>query len=300
MMKMNFKGMSLPVKKALTGFIATFMFALIVVGFGLADSNIVLADTMEFLPGTIDGNELEYGDTNEYMDGLDGVRKIPNEEWFNPDVHVCDEAGLYNSVQASELNEKCNEFSKEHDVNVVIVTTKWYQDDAVHMARVISDNRDKCTEQGRLVLFIDMYNRAYAIYSWENDSSDNYYISQGHRDKIISDMGSDMSADKYYEATLTFFEKSDKWVGYRLIGQWWFDIIIAVVISAIIVFPTVLAQGGKMTVSQRDYIKNPGTAIEASRDDYIRTTVTRVRRQSSSGGHSGGGGGHGGGSGGHF
>ena len=245
MMKMNFKGMSLPVKKALTGFIATFMFALIVVGFGLADSNIVLADTM------------------------DEVRQTPNEVWFNPDV---------------------------------IVTTKWYQDDAVNMARLISDKRkeNKCTEKGILVLFIDMYNRAYAIYSWENDSSDNYYISQGHRDKIISDMGSDMSAGNYYEAALTFFEDSDKWVGYRLIGQWWFDIIIAVVISAIIVFPTVLAQGGKMTVSQRDYIKNPGTAIEASRDDYIRTTVTRVRRQSSSGGHSGGGGGHGGGSGGHF
>ncbi len=278
MMKMNFKGMSLPVKKALTGFIATFMFALIVVGFGLADSNIVLADTM------------------------DEVRQTPNEVWFNPDVHVCDEAGLYTAVQAADLNEKCNEFSKEHDVNVVIVTTKWYQDDAVNMARLISDKRkeNKCTEKGILVLFIDMYNRAYAIYSWENDSSDNYYISQGHRDKIISDMGSDMSAGNYYEAALTFFEDSDKWVGYRLIGQWWFDIIIAVVISAIIVFPTVLAQGGKMTVSQRDYIKNPGTAIEASRDDYIRTTVTRVRRQSSSGGHSGGGGGHGGGSGGHF
>jgi uncharacterized protein len=65
------------------------------------------------------------------------------------------------------------------------------------------------------------------------------------------------------------------------------------VIGAIAVGIMAYGSGGRVTVNNRTYMDGKNSKVVASRDDYIRTVTTRVRRPSNNngGGRSSGGGG---------
>lgn len=66
---------------------------------------------------------------------------------------------------------------------------------------------------------------------------------------------------------------------------------IAVVIGVIAVGIMAYHSSGRVTVTGRTYLDEQNSRVLASRDDYIRTTTTRVRKPSNDNNNSGGGGG---------
>lgn len=148
----------------------------------------------------------------------------------------------------------------------------------------------------------------------ENDLKVNFLIvssKMSYNSNELIKVYKDVLQNRNYYAMDQFLDLSEKYMTRNedynpgnIIYAWWFDILVAIIISCIIIVPAIINSGGKVTVDDRTYIKNPGTAIIDRRDTYINTVTTKYRKSSSTSGSggsgsSGGGGGHGGGSG-HF
>jgi uncharacterized protein len=77
----------------------------------------------------------------------------------------------------------------------------------------------------------------------------------------------------------------------KIITNVWVQLIIAIIIGVITVAIMAYNSGGKMTAGSNNYIDQGNSGLIGRRDDYIRTTVTRVRRpqNNNTGGHARGG-----------
>lgn len=254
-----------------------------------------------------------YYDDDYYEDDYDdyyygssgGIASLIDEyNLSDENVHIADTYDVLTSSEEEELESMCEELEDELDVNFLIVTGYDVSSYASDTCQVILRQRE-FSAKGCTVFFVDFKLRDFWIESYTT-GSDKYDIDENIIDYIIDEITSDMTAGNYYSAFETFLELSAKYMekddGFNpnnLIFKWWFDILVAMIISTIIVVPSVVNAGGKVTVNERTYIKNPESAITNARDDYIRTSVTKTRIESNSGGSHGGGGHSGGGGGGH-
>lgn len=72
----------------------------------------------------------------------------------------------------------------------------------------------------------------------------------------------------------------------------WFQLLVSLIIGGIVVGTMAANSGGRMTAGSNNYIDEGNSGLIGRRDDYIRTTVTRVKKptqnNTNSGGFSGG------------
>lgn len=129
------------------------------------------------------------------------------------------------------------------------------------------------------------------------------YLDNKRSDLVRQKITPQLSSGNYYEAFSSFIKTSSKYMGFRPganpnspIFNIWFQLIISLAVGSGVVGAMAYRTGAKMTVNEGTYRDVSKSRIVDRRDNYIRTTTTRIKKpsnNSSSGSGSGFGGGGG-------
>ncbi|WP_315119694.1 TPM domain-containing protein [uncultured Clostridium sp.] len=225
---------------------------------------------------------------------------------------IYDFAGLLTPEEIEELEVISSKYSAKRKTDMVILTSndmegkdvvKYMQDFYDEEALGYDKPHGNCA-----ILTIDMENREVYLAGFYLGKE---YLDDSRLDLIRSKITPDLSQGDYYKAFHDFIKTSYKYMGIRpgvnpdnVVFNLGFQIIASLATAGIIVGIMAHNSGSKITVNEGTYRDSNNSRIIQRRDDYIRTTVTKVRKPSqntSSNSSSGGGGGGGGGvtSGGH-
>jgi uncharacterized protein len=63
-----------------------------------------------------------------------------------------------------------------------------------------------------------------------------------------------------------------------VIGSLWFQLLVSLTIGGIVVGVMAFNSGGRMTTVSNTYMDQNHSGLIGRRDDYLRTTVTKVRK----------------------
>lgn len=218
----------------------------------------------------------------------------------SPDVFaisqkVFDDAGVLSEAEEEKLESLSEEIGSKWDTDILIVTV---YDPSIDVKQYTEDFYDeKIEEQGlkkwnAVILMLDMSHREVYLAGFYKGE---FYLNDHRLDKIREQITPDLSAGNYSLAFEQFIKSVDHYMASEpanIFYQWWFQIIIAVVLGGLITGAFVYNSGGRVTVNNRTYLDMNTSRILDRRDDYIRTVVTKRRKPSQ---NSGGGGVTGGG-----
>lgn len=236
---------------------------------------------------------------------------------------VWDYAGAFSSTELSSLEKKAEDYCTKKDYHFLILTTNTLSDGYEYESSYSSEQDcDLYTEafynslqsdygdtyKNSVILTLDLSNRYALVTGWgnlKNGPMDSTRCSQVY--KAILDELSDnqwfKASEKYYTTADRFLQIHSGVDPNNIFLKTWFQLILAVIISAVIIIINIIHAGGKMTVSNRTYLDNERSKLLEKHDHYIRTSVRKTKRESNhssssgSGGHSSGsshssGGGH--------
>jgi uncharacterized protein len=245
--------------------------------------------------------------------------------------HVYDDAGLLSSSELSDIEEMCTSYSKEAGIDIIILTHDNPRD--TDNGAYIEDFVDRTDYDNSVVLSIDMAGRNVDLQGYGQAET---YLHSKRLDAIREKITSYLRDADYVNAFKIYIEDSAAYMkddtelntdhnytydkngnytgtydsGYNsqdttvrdVLTNGFFQLIVALIISGIVVGIMVYNSGGKMTAGGNNYIDGGHSGLIGRRDNYIRTTVTRVRKPTqnnrpggfNAGGFSGGisGGGH--------
>ena len=224
--------------------------------------------------------------------------------------HVFDGADFYSEEEEEKLEKRCREISKEFDTDVVIATINGYSGYIEDAVKEIERER-----YGRVdgacanMLIVDIGSRDIRVECIEGPKGNDNWMESGLCNYIYEEIQPSFTKGKYYNGTDEYLDLLEKYLpaksGYNPNSIWYnplFHLAAAIIISAIIVATQVAGAGGKVTVTERDYLQLGADHKIDKKDIFLRKTISKTRIQSSSGGggRSGGGGGGRGGGGGKF
>ncbi len=226
-------------------------------------------------------------------------------------IHVFDGADFYSEEQEQQLEKRCKEISEDFDTDVIIATINGYNGRIENAVKEIEMARyGKVNGACANMLIVDIGSRDIRVESIEGPRGNDNWMKSGLCNHIYEEIASSFTAKKYYSGTAEYLDLLEKYLPAKssynpdsIVYNPLAHLALAVVVSAIIVASQVAGAGGKVTVSEKDYLQlGAGHNID-KRDIFLRKTVSKTRIQSSSGGgggRSGGGGGGRGGGGGKF
>lgn len=269
-----------------------------------------------------DGDEEPGGDLSGTSDDM------LTEVFMDASVAVHDEAKLFTEPQIERLERAAKEYGEKAKVHFYVLTKviyaenppyefsdgiEWYTEE---LSEVFYASVAKPAECEDAVIFTIVIERSLDDYGSVDSYTDRYadVSGQGYGKKrldnnraqaVFDEVKSTLSGSNYAGAAEDVMEISYEYMKYRpgvdprfVLFRLWFQVILALGAGAVIVGIMVHHAGGKITVNNLTYLDTANSRILARRDTYLRTSVTKTRKESSSGG-GGGGGGHSGGSGSH-
>lgn len=225
---------------------------------------------------------------------------------------VWDYAGAFSSTELSSLEKKAEDYCNKKDYHLLILTTNTLSDGYEYESSYSSEQDcDSYTEafynslqseygntyKNSVILTLDLSNRYALVTSWGN-------LKKGPMDatrctQVYEAILDELSDDQWFEASEKYYTTTNRFLQIRsginpnnIFLKTWFQLILAVIISAIIIIINIIHAGGKMTVSNRTYLDNERSKLVGKHDHYIRTSVRKTKRESShssSSGHGGGG-----------
>lgn len=228
--------------------------------------------------------------------------------------HVYDKAGLLSTDEVTNLEDLCKSYGDDAGIEIMILTHN--DSNAPYAEDYIENFEDQLPVGNRVYLLLDMYNR---IVFMEGYGSAETYIHSKRIDVIINEITPNLSNGNYYDAFVTYIERSaaymsdDSELNYdhdytagtpqssdpnapnydetwpsndnssyykamNILSNIWVQLLIAAIIAAITVAIMAYNSGGKMTAGAGNYIDQSHSGLIGRRDDYLRTTVTRVRK----------------------
>ena len=210
---------------------------------------------------------------------------------LDTELKVYDYADLFDDEEEELLMERAQELAEERRMDVVILTI----DDAMgQRPRDIADDFFDYNGfgygRGRdgILLLIDMDNRR----PWISTSGKAIDIFTDNRlDSILDKMDRHLQKERFFDATNRFLTEVDYYTsgGFaksaRHIPGY---LIVSVAAAGIIVALMAAYNKGVKTVTSETYLDRDSVNIRVSRDNYIRTTTTKVDISSSSSGSGGG------------
>ncbi|MCB5935826.1 TPM domain-containing protein [Caldibacillus thermoamylovorans] len=211
---------------------------------------------------------------------------------------IYDQAGLLTDREVTKLETLATQVGEKWDTDILIVTVN---DPNIDVKQYTEDFYDeKIDEQGLdkwnvAMLTVDMNNREVYLAGFYKGK---LYLNDSRLDNIREQISPALTAGNYEQAFEQFIWLVDDYMAgepANIFLQWWFQLIIAVVIGGVITGAFVYNSGGRVTTNNRTYLNTDTSHILAKRDDYIRTVVTKTRKpsqNSSSGGGGITGGGH--------
>lgn len=249
------------------------------------------------------------------------------------DQKVYDNSGLFNNQEVSKLEDIFKEYGEEGQIDIVAITVdsldgitrKKYLEDFYDEYGLGYDK-----EFGDTVLLLinmDPTDRGVEIQGY---GTAEYYVNNDRIEYMLDDITKLLKAGKYYEAMEEYAKQAayymnqekgvnvapatgDQYTG-KGYGESSYDgpsdyygkkednifyntfvqLGIALVIGGVAVGVMAANSGGRITVHNRTYLNDGTSGVVDSRDDYIRTTTTKVRKpqnNNTGGGRSSGGGG---------
>lgn len=213
---------------------------------------------------------------------------------------LVDDADILTSGEEMKLSEKLEEASENTGLDIVIVTADGLG------GKYIRDYADDYYDYNGygydgVLLLIDMDSRQWWI-TGTGDGADIFTSSVIN--KIGNKLEDDLADEEYEAACNTFITQCVKYAkedgSFNVGGSFLFALIIGLIVALIV---TLVWRGQLRSVRSKsaasDYLKPGSLNITGSRDLYLYSNVTRVKRQQSSSGshtsssgrsHSGGGG----------
>lgn len=223
---------------------------------------------------------------------------------------VYDDANLLSDSEISDLEELCTTYGEPAGLEIYILT----HDDpsAPYVETYIENFEDQLPVGDRVYIALDMQERDVFMEGYGKAET---YIHSKRIAEIIDKITPDLSEGNYYDAFETYIKMSadymsdDSELNYdhdytaskpqssdpnaaNYDATWpseskqapgplsniWVQLLISVAIGAITVGVMAYNSGGKMTVSGNNYMDQNHSGLIGRRDDYVRTTVTRVRK----------------------
>ncbi|MFL0554788.1 TPM domain-containing protein [Paenibacillus barengoltzii] len=215
---------------------------------------------------------------------------------------IYDEAELLSPGELEDLNALANEYGPPRELDIIIYTTDNPEgEDVVELTEDFYDERapgyDK-THGNAVILTLDMLNRDLYLAGFYKGEK---YLDDSRLDKIRDKITPMLSAGDYYGAFAEYILTVNRYAQFRpgvnpdnpLLNTG-IQLVIALVIGAGVVFMMAFRSGGRITVSGRTYEDSANSGVIWRQDNYLHTTVTKTKIESSNsggGGSSGGGGG---------
>ncbi len=239
---------------------------------------------------------------------------------------IFDEAGLLTAAEYEELEAMCLEYGGKANVEIFILTHN--NPNSVYPEKYIEDFEDRQPAADKVYFLYDVYRGeifiegygtaesyihskriekifdqmendlrsgdyygAFATYidltaSYMKDDSDiNTDHDYSYKESSDPDYVKDYDYDSYYDE----YNRSSNRQAEDFLTNFWFQLIVALVIGGIAVGVMAYNSGGKMTVRGNDYLDQNRSGLIGRRDIYLRTTITKVKRptQNNSGGKGG-------------
>lgn len=214
--------------------------------------------------------------------------------------HIYDDAGLLSTSELKTLEEMCITYGEDAGLDIIILTHE--NPNAVDAEQYIEDFYDEMVYGDSVILLVDMYNRDICLMAFGDAQS---YIHSKRGDVIIDGITPYLGDGDYVAAFKHYIEQSAGYMkdtsdpnydheyiydtpdgsnnsseskGGGLITSVWFQLVAAIIIGFITVSVMTGGAGGKMTAGANTYMDQSHSGLIGRRDDYIRTTVTRVRK----------------------
>ncbi len=242
------------------------------------------------------------------------------------DTQVIDDAGLFTTSEIAEMTRIINDIEDKHQVDIVILTTSDTPDDYSDSMYRVRDYADDYYDQhgygmgpddSGLLYLIDMNNRVQWI---STGGVMREYIDDSREEDIFDATADYMRYGDYGKATIRAMEMVsymmdkgreegtflyDEVTGERLsgiynaltTGEMGVAAVCGVIVALVIVFSVSAGYNLKGNTYSYDLGKNSSLYMNRDKDHFLRETVTRTARVTSSGNGCSGGGGRSGGSG---
>lgn len=216
---------------------------------------------------------------------------------------IYDEAELLSSVEKAELNTLANKYSADRETDFIVFTTNNTDNmDVLKLTQDFYDDRAPGYDKAHgnaAILTIDMRNRDLYLAGFYKGET---YLDYGRLDKIRDKISPSLTSGEYASAIETYIRTAHRYMGFEpgvnpdnILFNGWFQLAAAIVIGGLVVWWMAHNSGGRVTVQRKTYEDAQTSGMLAHRDQFIRTTVTKVKIQKPSGSSGGGGGGRTGG-----
>ena len=216
-----------------------------------------------------------------------------------PLQYVYDYAGLLTESEKTNLENLAAELSAERGIAFIILTTngtegkpiKKYMSDFVDHNAVGYESASGSTA----IIALDMVNRDIYLGGFGKAED---YLDNNRLDKIRKKVTPALSEGNYEQAFEQFIELANYYSGYEpgfnpdnILFKFWFQLLVSIGIAAIVVGIMVANRGGRVTVNNNTYIDSDNSGVTNSKDTYITTHISKVKKPSNNnkGGGFGGG-----------
>lgn len=206
---------------------------------------------------------------------------------------VFDDAGVLNEKELNNLEKFAEKYSDKRQVDFFILTNK---DTGVDAEDYMGDFYDEHEPGSAVILTIDLTERDVVLSGF---GKARYTLPDERLDSIRGKVTPALSSGEYEKAFKKYIKLSAKYMQYKEganpanpIYNIWVQLGLALLIGTGIVSMMAKNRRVKSNVNAETYFNHKLSKVNAKRDKYIRTSVTKRRRpksNSSGSGRSGGG-----------
>lgn len=217
--------------------------------------------------------------------------------------YVYDFAGLLEKEEVAKLEESAQKYSAKRSTDIIILTTN--DTNGKDIVPFMQDFYDEMAlgydkpHGNTAILTIDMKNRDLYLAGFYKGKT---YLDDRRLDSIRDKITPDLSSGNYFDAFHTFIKTSYKYMGIKpgvnpdnILFNIWFQLLVSIGLAGIVVGMMAYSSGGKVTVNEKTYEATDTSRVLQRRDQFIRTTTTRIKKPKNNNSGGGKGGGFGGG-----
>lgn len=222
------------------------------------------------------------------------------EESVQP--HVFDYEGYLSESEASKLEEKLADTSKDADCQIIVITSNSLdgKDATTYLEDFFDSGFDQKTIQEDSVLLVFGKNSSGRFVEIQGYGICEYYMNNDRIENTLDEIIPYLKEEEYYDAFVQFSKEVKYYMGLdhgvsfdptKPHGETatasskkpfyytvWFQLLISCGIGAVAVLCMAHTSGGTMTAGGKDYFDSSHSGVTARRDDYIRTTITKMKK----------------------
>ena len=220
-----------------------------------------------------------------------------------PSQYVYDYAGLLTESEKANLENLAAKLSAERGIAFIILTTNSTEGKPIidYMGDFVDNNAVgyEADSGSTAIIALDMMNRDVYLAGFDKAKP---YFDKEFIEKILNIVTPALSEGNYEQAFEQFIKQVHYYTGFdpgfnpdNILFKFWFQLLVSVGVGAIVVGIMVANRGGRITVDNNTYIDSDNSGVTNSKDTYITTHITKVKKPSNNNKGGGGGGMTGGG-----